>query len=101
MIRGRCARPKLAVLTVAALGLLLAYLVSVPPHLVHHLFDGDDHGRPPCPHLAHGQQAPGIPAGAPAVVPSPAPAGAVLAALPGARPGADRPAERPRAPPLA
>ena len=38
-------------------GLFLAYLIALPPHLVHHLFD-EDHGRPACPHLAQSQQSP-------------------------------------------
>jgi hypothetical protein len=40
-------------------GFFLAFLITLPPHLVHHLFE-EDHGRPACPHLAHGQQTPAV-----------------------------------------
>ena len=33
------------------------YLVTLTPHLVHHLFDGD-HDQPRCPHLAQSEHTP-------------------------------------------
>lgn len=38
-------------------GLVLAYLIALPPHLVHHLFD-DAPGGLACSYLAHSQQTP-------------------------------------------
>lgn len=101
MNAGRLSRSRLAVLTVAVTGLLVAYLVSVPPHLVHHLFDGDGHGQPRCPHLAQSQLSPEVRAEPSATLPLPA---SPAADLPPADAGACRiaglTAESPRAPPL-
>jgi len=38
-------------------GFFLVYLITLPPHLVHHLSD-EDQGRPACSHLAQSQQTP-------------------------------------------
>ncbi len=38
-----------------AAGFLLAYLIAVSPHLVHHALE-TDHGRPSCPLLIQSQQ---------------------------------------------
>lgn len=56
--------------TVGALTLTLfaAYLITLPPHLVHHLFDGD-HSQPECPLLAQSQQTPVIQADPPFLTP--------------------------------
>lgn len=101
MSAGRPSSPRLAVLTVFALGLLLAYVVALPPHLVHHLLDDDEHGQPHCPHLAQSQQTPEAQADPPVLLPpSAAPLPDVLPAVADALPTPDRSAESPRAPPL-
>jgi hypothetical protein len=101
MNAGWSSRPRQAVLTVFALGLLVTYVVSVPPHLVHHLFDGDEHGHPRCPHLAQSQQTPELQADPPPrLLPPAAPAADVLPVVADALPTPDHSAESPRAPPL-
>lgn len=55
--------------SVLAAGLFLAYLVALPPHLVHHAFDGD-HGHPACPHLALSQHETALQPDAPTLAPA-------------------------------
>lgn len=102
MNAGRPSSPRLAVLTLFALGLLLVYVVALPPHLVHHLLDDDAHGQPQCHHLAQSQQTPEAQADQPGLLqpPSAAPLPDVLPAVADALPTPDRSAESPRAPPL-
>jgi hypothetical protein len=101
MNAGRSSSPRLAVLTVFALGLLLVYVIALPPHLVHHLFDGDEHGQPRCEHLAQSQQTPEAQADLPALL---SPLAATRADVPPAvaevLQAGDRSAENPRAPPV-
>ena len=37
--------------------LFVGYVVALTPHLVHHIFDGDEN-QPRCPHLAQSQHTP-------------------------------------------
>lgn len=82
----------------AVTGLFLAYLVTLSPHLVHHLFD-QDHGRPACPHLAQSQNTPALEA-SPVTLTLPNPTEIVLAFAPQVSPApAEIQASGPRAPP--
>lgn len=56
-LRGQSSSRWLTAVGTLTAGLFLAYLIALPPHLVHHLFD-EDHGRPACSHLAQSQQTP-------------------------------------------
>ncbi len=49
-------------------GLFAAYLVALPPHLVHHLFE-ENHGQHECPLLAQSQQTPELQTDPPALTP--------------------------------
>jgi hypothetical protein len=101
MNAGRSSRPRLAVLTVFALGLLLAYVVTLPPHLVHHLFDGDEHDQPRCQYFTQSQQTSEAPVDRPALLPPPAaPCADVAPAVADIVPTPDHSAKNPRAPPL-
>jgi len=79
-------------------GLFLAYLVTISPHLVHHLFD-QDHGRPACPHLAQSQNTPAVEA-SPVILTLPSPTEIITVSLPGIlTPSPEVRASTPRAPP--
>jgi len=79
-------------------GLFLAYLISLPPHLVHHLFE-EDAGHPECPLLAQSQQTAAIQADPPVLTP-PTTAEILEACSPGTSlPTADLTVSHPRAPP--
>jgi hypothetical protein len=82
-----------------ALALFSLYLVAVPPHLVHHLFD-QDHGRlGGCPHLAQSQHTPELQPDLPGLA-RPAPAEILSAPRPGPTPPTvDLAAHLARAPP--
>lgn len=103
MSAGWSSHPRLAVSAVFALGLLLAYLVALPPHLVHHVFEHDDeHGQAQCPHLATSQQTADAQVDLPASFAVPHTAAALVApAVSELPPVTARSAENPRAPPVA
>lgn len=88
-------------MTLLTTGFFLLYLVAVPPHLVHHLFDGaPDHAAPPCPHFAQSHQPPELPLEPPVVLA--APAATATVAPPAIAPRLltlSLPANPPRAPP--
>ena len=87
------------VVSAVAAGLFLAYLVTLSPHLAHHLF-GQDHGRPACPHLAQSQNTPVVEE-SPVTLTLPSPTQIVLASAPQASPPpAEIQASNPRAPPF-
>ncbi len=78
--------------------LFAAYLVALPPHLVHHLFD-ENHGRPACPHLTQSQHTPELQPDPPTLTP-PVQIATVQVLSPGVSlPSANLPLSRPRAPP--
>ncbi len=79
-------------------GFFLAYLIALPPHLVHHLFE-EDHGQPECPLFAQSQQTPVVQAD-PSVLTPLAPSEFLEARLPqAALPFADLTIRHSRAPP--
>lgn len=79
-------------------GLFAAYLLALPPHLVHHLFD-EDHGQPECPLLAQSQQNPELQPDPP-TLPLPSRTNTIESPLPGASPRLpDLALKHPRAPP--
>ncbi len=81
-----------------AAALFTAYLVALPPHLVHHLFD-EDRGRPNCPHLVQSQQIPELLPDSPGL-PPPLPAEAFDAPAPALSfPALPLAVVHPRAPP--
>lgn len=57
-----------AIVAALTLGLFVVYLIALPPHLVHHLFD-EDSGRLNCPHLSQSQQTPELKADPPTLAP--------------------------------
>lgn len=63
-----CDSRRLRTLGALIVGFFLAYLISLPPHLVHHLFE-EDAGHPECPLLAQSQQTPVIQAVPPVLAP--------------------------------
>lgn len=74
-------------------GLFLAYLITLPPHLVHHLFD-EDQGRAACPYFAQSQHSPELRTDPPTLTP-PIPGETLQAFVPGAfLPRSDRGALR-------
>src|SRR5574337_303916 len=80
-------------------GLFVAYLIALPPHLVHHLFE-EDHSHPACPYLATSQHTPGAEASPPSL---PLPAEAAAVETPSASawlPAPVLPVYFPRAPPV-
>ncbi len=78
--------------------LFATYLIALPPHLVHHLFD-EDQGRPECPLLAQSQQNPELQPDPP-ILPLPSRTDTVELLLPEASPRAPNlPLKHPRAPP--
>ena len=81
-------------------GLFLAYLIALPPHLVHHLFD-ESAGRTACPLFAQNQQTPGLQTESPTLIPV-SPTEILNPPLSAASlPSPDLPGSRPRAPPVA
>lgn len=87
-----------AVTAALTVGFVLAYLIALPPHLVHHIFD-EDHGQPPCAHLAQSQHAPELQPDPPSLTPpSPAEPCRVPVAITGL-PSPEPTAGHPRAPP--
>ncbi len=81
-------------------GLFLAYLIALPPHLVHHLFN-EDQGRTVCPLLAQNQQTPGLQTDPLTLIPL-SPTEILNPPLSTASlPSPDLPVSRPRAPPVA
>lgn len=78
--------------------LFAAYLISLSPHLVHHLFD-EDQDHPTCPYFALSQQNSALQPDPPIPVP-PAQTAACHDQLPAASlPFSDRSVVNPRAPP--
>lgn len=80
-------------------GLFLAYLIALPPHLVHHLFD-DEHARETCFYLTQSQHTPGLQLGLPTLTPPACPEILTWIPLPLLLPSADLTVGHPRAPPL-
>jgi len=80
-------------------GLFLAYLIALPPHLVHHLFD-DEHDHESCSYLTQSQHTPGLQFGLPTLSPPACPKILTLVPLPLLPPSADLTVGYPRAPPL-
>ncbi len=81
-------------------GLFLAYLIALPPHLVHHFFD-EDQGRTVCPLLAQSQETPGLQTDPLTLIPL-SPTEIIHPSLSAASlPSPDLPVGRPRAPPVA
>ena len=92
-------QPLRRVLGLLTAGLFAAYLVALSPHLVHHLFDEKDHGRPACPHFAQNQQTPSLQPDSPSLTP-PIQVATAEVLPPGlALPRPDPTLIRPRAPP--
>jgi hypothetical protein len=80
-------------------GLFLAYLIALPPHLVHHLFDGEqDHET--CSYLAQSQHTPGLQLGLLTLNPPVCLKILIWVPLPLLLPSADLTVGHPRAPPL-
>lgn len=80
-------------------GLFLAYLIALPPHLVHHLFDGEpDHET--CSYLNQSQHMPGLQLGLPTLSPPVCLKILTWVLLPLLLPSADLTVGHPRAPPL-
>ena len=75
---------RLTTVGVLTAGLFLAYLIALPPHLVHHFFD-EDQGRPACPYLAQSQETPELQTDPPTLTP-PIPTESLHALFPGASP---------------
>lgn len=89
---------RLTTVGVLTAGLFLAYLIALPSHLVHHLFD-EDHGRLTCPLLSTSQHTPEIQTDPPHL-PPPIQIATVQVLSPGVSlPPSDLALSRPRAPP--
>jgi hypothetical protein len=100
MLKGVRGFGRSAVMGGLTTGLLLAYLMLLPPHFVHHLFD-EDLGRPACPLLAQSQHTPWLQADAPSLAP-PVATDTIHALLPGVSvPARDLAVSPPRSPPRA
>ncbi len=99
---GEFQRPRrLSILDALTAGLFVAYLISLPPHLVHHLFD-EEQGRPDCPLLALSHQSSKLQSADPPSLNLPAPTDVLCVPCPRAVPPApDLPATQSRAPPRA